>query len=75
METTRVVRAANLAWVAWPSGRPGAELDARLHRDGLTGTPLWGPPDTPLVGVTGRGGAFAARLRAARDPHDRFLEL
>ena len=66
---------ANVAWIAWPEERPLAGLDAALRGLGLAGMVLTGDPDPggPLLGRP-QGGAFAARVRAALDPHARFLE-
>jgi hypothetical protein len=58
-----------LAWVA----APPAELDALLRERGLSGVALRGSGG-PLLGVR-RGGAFAARIRAALDPDGRFPEV
>lgn len=65
---------ANVAWIAWPEDRPLAALDAALGELGLAGMVLTGDPDGPLLGRS-RGGAFAARIRAALDPRARFLEV
>ncbi len=62
---------ANVAWVAWPDAAPLARLDTVLRELGLTGMALTGPPAPDLLGAGG-GGAFAARIRAALDPHGRF---
>jgi glycolate oxidase FAD binding subunit len=67
----RYSRAGNLAWVAWPAARPLAELDTRLTALGLSGLRLRGGEGPSLLGRT-PGGAFATRVRAALDPHDRF---
>jgi hypothetical protein len=64
---------ANVAWIAWPEERPLAALDAALGELGLAGVVLTGDPDGPLLGRP-QGGAFARRVRAALDPHARFLE-
>jgi glycolate oxidase FAD binding subunit len=74
---TRLVRAANLAWVAWPAAQSLAGLHEHLSAAGLVAVPFWGPPDTGLLGAhqPSCAGGFAARVRAALDPHDRFLEL
>ncbi len=64
---------ANVAWVAWPSDRPLDELDSSLSALELAGMVLTGAPGRVLLGRTG-GGAFATRVRAAIDPHSRFLE-
>jgi glycolate oxidase FAD binding subunit len=64
---------ANVAWIAWPEERPLAGLDAALGDLGLAGVVLTGDPDGPLLGRP-QGGAFARRVRAALDPHARFLE-
>ena len=65
--------ATNVAWVSWP---PGAESSPwiSLKQLGLTGVVLVGPPREGLLGAA-RGGVFAARLRRALDPHDRFVSL
>jgi glycolate oxidase FAD binding subunit len=62
---------ANVAWVAWPQARPLTELDGALRGLGLTGMALTGPPAPGVLGAA-RGGAFAARIRSALDPHGRF---
>lgn len=66
--------AGNLGWVAWPDDRDVAELDSALRSLDLAGVVLTGSSGRGLVGRIG-GGAFAARVRAALDPHARFLEL
>ncbi|HWK26369.1 MAG TPA: FAD-binding protein [Solirubrobacter sp.] len=65
----RYARGGHLAWVAAPPG----ELDALLRERGLGGVLLRGSGG-PLLGVR-RGGAFAARIRAALDPDGRFPEI
>lgn len=69
----RYGNAANVAWIAWPQEQPLARLDETLGTLGLTGTALTGPPHARVLGAR-RGGAFAARLRAALDPDNRFPE-
>jgi len=69
----RYATGANLGWVAWPGERPLAELDAALHDLDAAAVRLSGPPGDVLLGRR-RGGAFAARVRSALDPHARFLE-
>jgi glycolate oxidase FAD binding subunit len=69
----RYANAANVAWVAWPDAQPLARLDETLAGLQLTGVALTGPPHAALLGAR-RGGAFAARLRAALDPDERFPE-
>jgi glycolate oxidase FAD binding subunit len=69
----RYGNAANVAWIAWPDAQPLAALDEALARLHLSGTALTGPPCARVLGVR-RGGAFAARLRAALDPDNRFPE-
>lgn len=64
---------ASVAWIAWPAERPLDELDAALRSLALPGMVLVGPAGRRLLGVS-RGGAFAARVRAALDPHARFPE-
>jgi len=64
---------ANVAWVAWPTDRPLEALDTALAALELAGIVLTGAPGRVLLGRTG-GGAFATRVRAALDPHTRFLE-
>jgi glycolate oxidase FAD binding subunit len=64
---------ANVAWVAWPDGRPIDELDSDLRSIGLAGIVLTGSTGRVLLGDT-TGGAFATRVRAALDPDARFLE-
>jgi len=64
---------ANVAWVAWPADRPLEELDTALTALELAGMVLTGAPGRVLLGRTGAG-AFATRVRAALDPHARFLE-
>jgi glycolate oxidase FAD binding subunit len=65
----RYARGGHLAWVAAP---PDA-LDVPLRELGLSGVALRGSGG-PLLGVR-RGGAFAARIRAALDPDGRFPEV
>ncbi len=69
----RYGNAANVAWVAWPDAQPLARLDEALGALHLAGTALTGPPAAALLGAR-RGGAFAARLRAALDPDNRFAD-
>ena len=64
---------ANVAWIAWPADRPIGVLDSALDALGLTGMVLRGA-DARLIG-TPRGGAFAARVRAALDPDHTFPEI
>lgn len=64
----------NLAWVAWPADRALNELDSTLRALGIAGMVLTGAPDRIMLGAA-RGGAFAARVRAALDPDSRFLEV
>ena len=64
--------AGNLAWIAWPSTRPTAELGAALAGLGLTGMALTGPPLPGPIGARS-GGAFGDRVRSAFDPFDRFV--
>lgn len=66
--------AGNLGWLAWPGDRDLAELDGALRLLELAGLVLTGRPDRVLLGQTG-GAAFATRVRAALDPHARFLEV
>lgn len=66
--------ATNVAWVSWPPGADIIALDLSLKQLGLTGVVLVGPPREGLLGAA-RGGVFAARLRRALDPHDRFVSL
>ena len=63
----------NLAWVAWPAREPIAALDRALTDLRLAGVVLTGPPDATLLGER-RGGELARRIRAAIDPHRRFVE-
>jgi glycolate oxidase FAD binding subunit len=64
----------NLAWVAWPADRALGELDGVLTALDLAGAALTGRTDRPLLGRSGAG-PFAARVRSAIDPHERFLEV
>ena len=66
--------ATNVAWDSWPPGADIIALDLSLKQLGLTGVVLVGPPREGLLGAA-RGGVFAARLRRALDPHDRFVSL
>jgi glycolate oxidase FAD binding subunit len=65
---------ANVAWVAWQGDQPLDALDAGLRGLEIAGMVLTGPPEQILLGRRG-GGAFAARVRTAIDPHARFLEV
>lgn len=65
--------AANVAWLAWPSSEPLADLDDGLLSLGLAGMVLAGGTGPLLLGRVA-GGAFAARVRAALDPDSRFLK-
>lgn len=67
----RVSLGGNAAWIAGASPRA---LEEALRGLGLTGLALRGSDAGPLLGAP-RGGAFAQRVRAALDPHGRFLEL
>lgn len=71
---TRYSLAGNLGWLAWPAERPVEELDGALRSLGLAGLVLTGRPDRVLLGRIG-GAAFGTRVRAALDPHARFLEV
>ncbi len=64
---------ANVAWVAWPADRPIGALGDALAELGLTGMRVRGGDGRLLLGAR-RGGAFAARVRAALDPDGRFPE-
>jgi glycolate oxidase FAD binding subunit len=66
--------AANVAWVAWPEDTSLEALDGLLGQAGLAGVVLAGAADEPLVGRRALN-PFAARVRQALDPHDRFLEV
>jgi glycolate oxidase FAD binding subunit len=66
--------AANVAWIAWPAEDGLDALDALLADAGLRGLVLAGAADEPLLGRRAPN-PFAARVRQALDPHDRFLEL
>jgi glycolate oxidase FAD binding subunit len=63
-----------VAWIGWPATSPMDALDALLHRLGLPGMVLIGPPDRPWLGPR-TGGAFASRITQAIDPDSRFREL
>jgi hypothetical protein len=65
--------AANLAWIAWPSDRPDGELDGLLRESGAAGMRLTGRAGR-LLGPTS-GAPFAARVRGALDPQQRFLGI
>jgi len=71
---TRYSLGGNLGWLAWPGDRDIAELDGALRSLELAGVALTGSPGRVLLGRIG-GGAFATRVRAALDPHARFLEV
>ena len=64
---------ANLAWISWPSAHSMDDLSAVLAQLGLTGVALTGRPGPGLLGAP-LGGAFAARVRSAFDPFDRFVK-
>ena len=71
----RYCNGLNLAWLSWPEEEPLERLATALAAAGLIGVVMSGaPPARPLLGAA-RGGAFAARIRAALDPDHRFLEL
>jgi glycolate oxidase FAD binding subunit len=68
---------ARVAWVGWPGEQSLALLDVELGRLGLAGMVLLAPDHAEHGPLLGRrdGGAFAARVRRALDPDDRFLEV
>ena len=70
----RYSRGGNAAWLAWPEAHPLTRLDQILKELRLAGTRLRGGDGPPLLGPP-QGGAFAARVRAVFDPHDRFVEI
>jgi glycolate oxidase FAD binding subunit len=71
----RVSLGGNLTWVALPDGDALAAFGDELRAIGLRGVALRGTdPRAALLGHAG-GGAFGARVRAALDPDDRFLEI
>lgn len=72
--TARVSLAANATWLAWPEGADPADLDALLRARGATGLAVAGPATGPVLGAP-TSNPFGARVRAAFDPHDRFLEV
>jgi glycolate oxidase FAD binding subunit len=64
--------AANVAWIAWPTATPLAELSGLLARPGLGGVALTGEPlAEPLLGAA-TGGEFARRVTRALDPSGIF---
>jgi hypothetical protein len=71
--TVRYSLAANVAWIAWPGSLALEPLGEELRGLRLSGVVLTGEPGRPLLGAS-RGGAFAARVREALDPHSRFPE-
>jgi glycolate oxidase FAD binding subunit len=64
--------AGNLLWLAWPEKIE--ELERLLLDLELSGLILVGPAERPLVGKV-QGRAFAARLKSALDPEEKFLEI
>jgi hypothetical protein len=66
--------AANVAWIAWPADDAVDALDSLLTNAGLSGLVLTGPADAPLLGRR-IANPFAARVRQALDPYDRFVEV
>ncbi|MDP1848363.1 MAG: FAD-binding protein [Solirubrobacteraceae bacterium] len=72
----RVSLGGNLTWVALPDGDALATFGDELRAIGLRGVALRGTdPRAALLGSDAGGGAFGARVRAALDPDDRFLEI
>jgi glycolate oxidase FAD binding subunit len=72
----RVSLGGNLTWVALPEGAEPAAFGDALHAIGVRGVALRGThPRAALLGGDAGGGAFGARVRAALDPDDRFLEI
>jgi glycolate oxidase FAD binding subunit len=64
--------AANVAWVAWPTAVPLAQLSDLLAAHALSGVALTGEPlAEPLLGAA-TGGAFARRITGALDPAGAF---
>jgi glycolate dehydrogenase FAD-binding subunit len=71
----RLSLGGNLTWVALPDGDALVAFGDELRAIGERGVALRGAdPRAALVGRAG-GGAFGARVRAALDPDDRFLEI
>lgn len=72
----RVSLGGNLAWAALPDGDGLAAFGDELRAIGARGVALRGShPRSALLGADAGGGAFGARVRAALDPDDRFLEI
>jgi len=65
--------AANVAWIAWPTAAPVADLSDLLAARALSGVVLTGGPVAePLLGAAS-GGAFARRIAGALDPAGVFV--
>lgn len=62
----------NLAWIGWP--HDPAALHKLLTEQGARGLILRGNAEQALVGLPLHN-AFQARLRAALDPHQRFVDF
>jgi hypothetical protein len=72
----RVSLGGNLTWVALPDGDELAAFGDALRAIGVRGVALRGThPRAALLGSHAGGGAFGARVRAALDPDDHFLEI
>ena len=65
--------AGNVAWVAWPVGRPVEELDRLLTELKLAGLVVLGKTDKKRIGVD-LGQPFAQRIKRALDPAGKFAE-
>lgn len=62
----------NLTWIAWPNAID--DLHHILLTLGLSGLTVIGPVGRQLIGAQ-KGQAFAARIKHALDPDDRFLPI
>jgi hypothetical protein len=71
----RLSLGGNLTWVALPDGDALVAFGDELRAIDVRGVALRGvDPRAALLGHAG-GGVFGARVRAALDPDDRFLEF
>lgn len=63
----------NVAWIGWMDSI--VELDKILENLGLTGLLLIGEYNTPWLGTSAFDNVFAAKVKAALDPKNRFMSL
>ncbi|QDU88529.1 putative FAD-linked oxidoreductase [Pirellulimonas nuda] len=61
----------HLAWIGWPEGKTLEPLETTLQQLGCAGAAITGASPRRTLGRP-QGGAFAARLQTALDPHHKF---